>query len=551
VSVAVPRPLGILVLISVFAVLGEEAVHAKPPNIVMILADDLGYGDLGIYRHPYARTPSINRLARQGTRFTQFYVTGVSCSPSRTGFMTGRYPASFGQLTKNRGFDDSATVTELLARNGYRTGHFGKWHIGPVDRDGTYGIFEIEKGTVRRNDPAGRDADIFAAAIEFIENNKDAPFYVNIWGHITHNPIDPPAALVESFREFDFNRGDFGFWAQEKFDKSQFLIDKYRLQDDLAMAMRKYLSEIWALDLQVGLLLEKLDELGLRGRTLVVFASDQGPASPFGGDKGYNRNIKIPDIRKNNLGYSGGLRGGKHNEYEGGVRSPFIIRWPGKVPAKRINRSSVISAVDVLPTICAIAGIDVDPVAERLDGEDVSDIWLGSDRRRSGSIFWKKATNNSGLAMRSGDWKILDRGGRYELYNLADDPFERNDLAGSRQDVVDRLSLEISSWLATLPESHATGRVKSPESPVADAGPDQTIINDDERGKVWVKLDASGSRDPDGFLSGYVWLLDGEQIAVSQSPFVRLPPGEHRITLRVTDYANRTATDQVLVSVVR
>jgi N-acetylgalactosamine-6-sulfatase len=465
--------------------------------------------------------------------------------------MTGRYPASFGQLTKNRGFDDSATVTELLARNGYRTGHFGKWHIGPVDRDGTYGIFEIEKGTVRTNDPAGRDADIFAAAIEFIENNQDAPFYVNIWGHITHNPINPPAALFESFREFDFDRGDFGFWAQENFDKSQFLIDKYRLQDDLAMAMRKYLSEIWALDRQVGLLLNKLDELGLRGRTLVVFASDQGPACPFGGDKGYNRNLKNPDIRKNNLGYAGGLRGGKHKTYEGGVRAPFIVRWPGRIPAKRINRTSIVSAVDFLPTICALAGIELDPAAGRLDGEDVSDIWLGSNRRRSGPIFWKTAKNRSRPTMRSGDWKIIDRGSNTELYNLAEDPFEMDNQAGSRQDVVDRLRLEISSWMATLPESYATGRVKSPESPIADAGPNQTIIDDDGDGKVWVKLDASGSSDPDGYLSGYVWLLAGEQVAVSRSPFVRLPLGEHRLTLRVTDYAKKTATDQVLVSVVR
>ena len=153
--------------------------------------------------------------------------------------------------------------------------------------------------------------------------------------------------------------------------------------------------------------------------------------------------------------------------------------------------------------------------------------------------------------MRSGDWKIIDRGSRHRAVQPGRGSVRKDDQAGSRQDVVDRLRLEISSWLATLPESYATGRVKSPESPVADAGPNQTIIDDDGDGKVWVKLDASGSSDPDGYLSGYVWLLAGEQVAVSRSPFVRLPLGEHRITLRVTDYAKKTATDQVLVSVVR
>lgn len=538
-----------LVLICVVLSSGAAA-HAKPPNVVVILADDLGYGDLGVYGHPYARTPSLNRLARQGTRFTQFYVVGPSCSPSRTGFMTGRYPASFDHLTKKQGFDDSITITEMLARNGYRTGHFGKWHIGPVDKAGTYGIIEVDSGDSWGDGLAGRDAGIFSAAIEFIEENKDGPFFVNIWGHTAHNPIDPPPALYESFRRFDFNRNDFGFWAQENFDKSQFLIDKYRLRDDLATAMRKYLSEIGALDRQVGLLLRKLDELGLRDHTIVVFASDQGPEPPFN-DRGYNRNIQDPDVKKNLLGYAGGLRDGKHSLYEGGVRSPFIVRWPGMVPKKRVNRTSIISAVDLLPTLCAIAGIDLDPVAERLDGEDVSDIWLGSDRSRSGSVFWKVASSSSRLAMRSGNWKIIRLGGQYELYSLAEDPFETEDLSGSRQDVVDTLRGEISSWLATLPESYERGGVRSPRAPIADAGPNQTIVDEDGNDKVWVKLDASASSDPDGYLSGYVWTVAGEQIAVSRSPFVRLSTGDHTITLEVTDYAGKTASDKVRVSVIR
>src|SRR5690348_12122349 len=132
------RLLGLILVASVAGL--AAAAGARPPNVVFILADDLGYADVACYGHPYARTPNIDRLARDGTRFTQFYSTGVTCCPARTGLMTSRWPASFHEYPAGAGFGDRVTITQLLHDAGYRTGHFGKWHIGPVEKPGTYGI---------------------------------------------------------------------------------------------------------------------------------------------------------------------------------------------------------------------------------------------------------------------------------------------------------------------------------------------------------------------------------------------------------------------------
>lgn len=522
--------------------------QARPPSVVLILADDVGYGDLASYGHPYARTPELDRLARQGTRFTQFYVTGSTCNPSRTGFMTARHPATFRGYTGDHGFADHLTVTELLASNGYRTGHFGKWHIGPIRKAGTYGLHEIQVIGAERDAPAGRDARVFDAAISFIERHRDAPFYVNIWGHISHLPIKPRPALYETFPRFAFRRRDFGFWAQRNFDDSEYLIDRYKLRENLATAMRKYLSEIAALDAQVGRLLDKLDQLGLANNTIVVFTSDQGPEPVFRDGERPNR-VANPNAVKNLLGYAGGLRGSKHTFYEGGVRSPFIVRWPRRVPSRRVNRSSVISAADWLPTISDLAGIEIDPEALGLDGESIADIWTGAGRSRVEPLFWKTRPAGS-ASMRSGDWKLREVGQDYELYDLSEDPFEMDDLASSRPQLLASLRAELDGWKAGLPRVFEPGRHRSPRRPVAKAGPDRVVIDQDGDLREWVRLDASRSRDPDGSISGYVWTVDGRTVAVGRSPLVELELGEHVIVLHVTDYAKRTNRDRVRISVV-
>src|SRR4051812_43578393 len=194
-----------LLVVAGFILPVANAATAPKPNIVFILADDSGYADFGCYGHPYARTPNIDRLAAEGTRFLQFYSTGVTCCPARTGLMTSRWPASYATYPANGGFSGRITITELLHQNGYATGHFGKWHIGPDEKPGTYGIdvtgANDEPVEKQARDTEGRDASVFDAAIRFIEQHKTAPFYVNVWAHTSHYPVNPPQRHVDRFKD--------------------------------------------------------------------------------------------------------------------------------------------------------------------------------------------------------------------------------------------------------------------------------------------------------------------------------------------------------------
>jgi N-acetylgalactosamine-6-sulfatase len=435
----------------------QAAAQASPPNIVFILADDLGYADLKCCGHPYARTPNLDQLATEGMRFTQFYMTGVSCCPSRTGLMTGKFPATFREYPAGAGFGTRVTVTELLKRRGYATGHFGKWHIGPKETPGTYGIDAINvtagESARRHRDERGRDANIFDDAITFIRENKQRPFYVNVWGHISHFPITPPQAFVERFKDLIVNETDFSPSMQQKFAEVR------KTGGDVSAGMRRYLADIQSLDEAVGRLLKALDELGLRENTIVVFSSDQGPAPVQAPAK---VSALAPAAKRqrieqqaNMLGYAGEARGGKHGMYEGGVRVPFIIRWPGHVPANRVSTSSVIGGIDWLPTLCSIAGVGID--ASLFDGEDVSDVWVGKDRERTRPLFWKTNTVRSDIAIRDGNWKLfytVRNRGETELYDLSVDRAESMNIAAKRPDVVKRLTAKVEKWKATLPTDY-------------------------------------------------------------------------------------------------
>ncbi|WP_037248717.1 sulfatase family protein [Rhodopirellula baltica] len=415
----------------------------QTPNIVFMFADDLGYGDLECYGHPYAKTPAIDQLAKEGTRFTQFYVTGVTCNPSRTGLMTGLFPARFPKYAADFGFGDNPTITELLKKQGYRTGHFGKWHIGPDDSDGAYGIDTVETIGKSRSSKEGRDTDLYSAAIDFIRENKDGPFYVNIWGHATHFPVNTPQSLAAKFNEVKVNRGDFSPTMQHKFDEC------LQIGGKLDESMRQYLGDVYQIDLNVGRLLQTLDELKLSDITIVVFSSDHGPAPVILANKGARK------YSNNMLGYAGEFRGGKHSQLEGGIRVPFIVRWPGKVPAGRVDSASVCSFIDWMPTLASIAGVKDPP--EQLDGEDVSGIWQGNSRPGTKPLYWRLRSLGATSTMRDGNWKLhlpRQRSGSPELYDLSVDPSETNNLAEANPDVLKRLTRQVRAWNAELPRAY-------------------------------------------------------------------------------------------------
>lgn len=416
----------------------------RPPNIVFMFADDLGYGDLGCYGHPYMQTPNLDRLAEQGTRFTQAYVTGITCNPSRTGYMTGKFPASFARYTADFGFGKRITITELLKEKGYATGHFGKWHIGPVKKNGTYGIDRIASG--KRSAELGRDAGLYGEAINFIRENKDKPFYINVWGHITHYPVNPPAHFAERFKDETVDLDKFGPTMQEKYRNVK------QLGKDFDAGMRNYLGDVASLDDMVGQLLKALDEEGLADNTIVVFSSDHGAAPVKLNKKDVDND---PDFSANMLGSAGPFRGGKHTTLEGGVRVPFIIRWPGKVPANKVDEDSVISGIDWLPTLCSIAGIEID--ADDFDGEDVSAAWLGKQaHERVKPLFWRNSAKGAAITMRMGQWKLFfaRKGREVQLFDLNEDPLEQDDLAEQHPKVVKQMREQAEAWAATLPKDY-------------------------------------------------------------------------------------------------
>lgn len=422
---------------------------ARRPNIVFILADDLGWGDLGCYGHPNLRTPNLDRLAGQGTRFTQFYVNGSVCSPTRTAFLTSHYPArrrvhghfAEAKLNAQRGMPnwlDPAvpTVPRLLGAAGYATGHFGKWHLGSgagAPEPGAYGFDSYR--TVNANGPGwkeeasdpyfrARSTGLIAdEAIRFIERNRERPFYLQAWTLLPHATLHPTEEELKAYQRFS----PAGVPYQG--------------------ATQIFYASVTALDRDIGRLLKRLDELGLADNTLVLFSSDNGP-----------EDIHVRNASHSGVGSAGPFRGRKRSLYEGGVRVPLIARWPGRVPAGRVDPASVLTGVDLLPTACALAGA---ATKAESDGEDVTAPLMGRPWKRSRAIHWEWRFRIHGdtlnrspmLSIRDGDWKLLlnpDRS-RVELYDIPRDPSELNNLADRRPEVVAPLAQKALAWQKTLP----------------------------------------------------------------------------------------------------
>lgn len=421
------------------------------PNFIFILADDLGWGDLGCYGHSQLKTPHLDRLSRQGTLFTQFYVNGSVCSPSRCAFFTGQYPArhrihghyATHEQNAARGMNNwldptTVNVARLLHASGYATAHFGKWHLGSGEGappPGRYG-FDATR-TVNSNGPGWDEPDLtFRArstaaivdeALAFVTTHRQQPFYIQLWTLVPHATLNPTSEQLKPYEGVGPGGKNFPHRS----------------------AAEIYYSSVTDLDTQIGRLLSGLDKLDLANNTLVLFSSDNGP-----------EDIHIRNAGHSGIGSAGPFRGRKRSLYEGGVRVPGIVRWPAKIPAGRVDIASVIAGVDWLPTVCHLAGIPV-PTGHRLDGEDVSDILQGQPRPRTKLLLWEWRFRVAGepfhqsptLAIREGNWKLLinpDRS-RVELYDLSLDPTQLDNLADHHEDIVARLSEQVLAWQKGLP----------------------------------------------------------------------------------------------------
>ena len=427
----------------------------KRPNFIFVFADDLGWADLPCYGHRSVRAhggwiirgdlkmPNLDRMAAEGELYTQFYVTSGVCSPSRAGIMTGQFPGRLGihdylggtEFNKERGMPDYLessvpTVTRLLKESGYTTGHFGKWHLGSGDDAPSPEEYGIDRYDSCSQGPGGRAKSserIINETINFVESNKDKPFFINAWLNDPHTPLRPTEEQMKQYENMSPRWGD---------------------QKGAFQVWYAVLSEI---DRNVGRLLDKLDELGMSENTMVIFSSDNGPS----------KELNSGTSHFGYASYTGPFRGAKRSIYEGGVRMPFIVRWPEGTPSGKVDSSTVISAVDFLPTICTLAGIEL-PNGIYIEGEDMSDALLGKPLERNKPLMWENRfpvygimVNRSPiLAIREGKWKLLmnpDRS-RVELYDIPNDPTEVNNRADLYPEVVKRMSEKVLSWQATLPK---------------------------------------------------------------------------------------------------
>jgi arylsulfatase A-like enzyme len=406
---------------------GPRGWAAAPsrPNIVIIVSDDHGYADLSCYDHPKeVRTPNIDRIARSGVRFAQGYANAYVCAPTRAALLTGRYSQRYGFYTASdsrAGLPlDQVTLAAVLKREGYATGAFGKWHLGlempyhPCRRGfdefygflghGAHDYFNLQRdpdalfNAIWRNEQAIDDTgyltdNLRREAVSFVAGHEKRPFFLYLAFNAVHYPLQAPPEVVR------------------KYDTGNPKRDIY-----LAMLERE--------DAAVGALLDELEKRRLQQNTLVVFFSDNGGA-------------------RANASSNGALRDFKQSVYEGGIRVPFMMSWPGRIRPDTVSREPVMS-MDVLPTVCAAAGASL-PKDVVFDGKDILAALTGqTSEPLHDAMFWDGAEEKT--AVRSGRWKLVNNRGRTELFDLDADLSEKNDLAPHRPDIISRLQAAFDEW---------------------------------------------------------------------------------------------------------
>jgi N-acetylgalactosamine-6-sulfatase len=455
-------------IVFVTAVSKTPAAERRPrPNFLFLLADDLGWGDLGCYGHPYIKTPNIDRLASEGTRFECFYVCGSVCHPSRASFMTGQFlPHCFGDvhnLPDGRRVNvsmapGSIPVTHWLQKAGYATAHIGKWHLNTdaLHDPAKYGLDIMQSG--KRKDmgdfPAnmgarnGQDQKLARAAIQFMKEHREQPFYLQLWFTVPHSPVIPSAEELEVYKALEPKLDDFEGFTREHFTT----------RANFEKQMRAWCAQITGHDRVVGEVLAALEEMGLAGNTVVFYSSDNGPAPPARTPDTYHEEI-------NAMGSAGPYRARKFTYYEGGIRVPAIIRWPGHVRAGRIDKKSIWAAADWLPTVCSLAGVDLEDYQP--DGRDVTGMLCDGASIEPRQLVWGLKPDR--MAIRDGDWKLDEFRGTISLFDLSNDPYEQKDLAARETEVTERLQTRLSVYRQRLIEAQARG-IRAAEAADASVG---------------------------------------------------------------------------------
>ncbi|MDQ3441721.1 MAG: sulfatase-like hydrolase/transferase [Planctomycetota bacterium] len=423
----------------------------RPPNIVMILGDDLGYGDVGFNGRREWATPNIDRIAKEGTILRRFYTSSVVCAPARAALMTGRVGIHNG-VTGNGSLDlpaEEVTVAELLKKRGYATALFGKWHAGPprpgnktythpMDQgfDEFFGFTnarhahqkfpaELFDGREKKPSKGYADALFTDRAVDFIGRRKDGPFFLYLPYTASHSAVEAPAEDV----------------AEHK--------GKFTEKDDAKPVNAAYAAMVTRLDKEVGRVMKALTDAGVADNTMLVFSSDHGATFEV-----LQRGAAV--YHDSNRPF----RGQKRTLWEGGTRVPTFVRWPGKVAAgKEIHEA--LAMIDLLPTFCAAASAEV-PSDLKLDGLNVLGVLRGSEKVPDRTLFWEwREGGNTQLAAMRGNMKLVINGGNApELYDVEADPAERLNRAADRGPLAKELRAELDAWLATESDAAKERRKK-------------------------------------------------------------------------------------------
>jgi len=444
-----------IVIMMVLSIVALTRVHAQEkPNIILILTDDMGYSDIGCFGGNFVPTPNIDRIAERGVKFTQYYSAAPICSPSRTGILTGMYPAewNFTTFLNDRRSNARAeqanylnvnapSMAKVMKSAGYATGHFGKWHMGG-GRDiknapnfDKYG-FDEHISTYESPDPDSiitstdwiwsnedsikrwdRTKYFVNKTLDFLKRHQGEPCFVNLWPDDMHTPWVPEV--------------DFRYTGQYPMNPEE--------EKSFKMVLQEY-------DNQMGRLLDGIKKLGIENNTIIIFTSDNGPLPSFKGSR------------------AGGLRGTKLSLYEGGIRMPFIVKWPGHVPEGVTDSTSVLNGTDLLPTLASIASASL-PADYKGDGENRESVLLGKYSPREKDMYWEYGRNSyafnypkgrdhsPNLAIRSGDWKLLMnyQSNNVELYDMKNDVYETSNVAEEHPDLVNDLKQKLITWRMYLP----------------------------------------------------------------------------------------------------
>ncbi len=467
------------------------------PNFLIFLADDLGYGDLGCYGHPFIRTPNLDRLAAEGIRFSACYAGSSICSPSRAALLTGRTPFRAGMYKLASGDRhlrrEEVTISTLLKRSGYQTFFSGKWHLSALDgsqpNPGDHGFdrwFATRANTsdstlnpadfVRDGDAVGPSNGYYCDLIvdETIAwlQKRDAkrPFFAYVCSSEPHTPVTPPreyAAMYET-EVVEAAAMSIAYGG----------VDRPTKGVDISHLKKHYYGTITQLDAAIGRLLRALDELGLRDNTLVLFTSDNGPEHPGGETRHDPRRDRC-------FGTPGALRGMKRYLYEGGIRVPGLLRFPRRARAGQVIDTPVC-ATDILPTFCDLARTPM-PTDRVIDGTTLTPLFDARPLQRQVPLCWLISyAHIPQMALRVGDevviayfserdagqsemdWIKSARLERFELYDTANDPLQKNDLAAFKRGRLAQLSRRMEAlWRSIQVEGpYWSGWKRIPKPPL-------------------------------------------------------------------------------------